>query len=143
MNVSSAGVFPDGFDPGSNYRSVNHPRGIKATIYGASDAIYSSGFSVDYLLEYCAPGELSVYASSSLGQGDRFGYSGYVQGILLEGRASSKQLPFSMPQMPADFINSYILGNLGKSVGVIGACASFAYNLHMAVEGHQAGEMRR
>ena len=44
--------------------------------------------------------------------------------------------------MPADFINAYLLGSLGQSGTVLGACASFLYNLRYAVADIQAGHAR-
>ena len=38
----------------------------------------------------------------------------------------------SLIEMSADFINAYILGSVGKSGQVAGACATFFYNLNAA-----------
>jgi len=41
--------------------------------------------------------------------------------------------------MPADFVNAYVLGNLGHTESVAGACASFLYNLRAAVHDIRSG----
>ena len=43
---------------------------------------------------------------------------------------------------PADFVNAYVLGNVGCTGAIAGACASFLYNLRLAVEDIQSGRRR-
>src|SRR5690606_16817816 len=44
--------------------------------------------------------------------------------------------------MPADFVNAYILGSVGHTGAIAGACASFLYNLRAAVEDISSGKCR-
>ena len=44
--------------------------------------------------------------------------------------------------MPADFVNAYVLGNIGSTAGITGACATFLYNLRAAVEDIKSGRCR-
>ena len=44
--------------------------------------------------------------------------------------------------MPADFVNAYILGSVGHTGAIVGACASFLYNLRAAVEDIVGGKCR-
>ena len=55
---------------------------------------------------------------------------------------SSKQCPLGFAEMPADFINAYILGSLGTTGTSMGACASFLYNLRQAMTDIQDGRSR-
>ena len=54
----------------------------------------------------------------------------------------TKNLPFSYPQMAADFVNAYILNNVGRTGNHCGACATFLYNLAAAVADIKQGEDR-
>ncbi|MDG2036209.1 MAG: beta-ketoacyl synthase, partial [Pseudomonadales bacterium] len=45
-------------------------------------------------------------------------------------------------EMPADFINAYILGSLGTTGTSMGACASFLYNLRQGITDIQSGRSR-
>jgi acetoacetyl-[acyl-carrier protein] synthase len=44
--------------------------------------------------------------------------------------------------MTADFVNAYVLGNLGSTASIAGACASFLYNLRAGLEDIQSGRRR-
>jgi acetoacetyl-[acyl-carrier protein] synthase len=44
--------------------------------------------------------------------------------------------------MPADFINAYVLGSVGTTGSVTGACATFLYNLQKAIEQIASGSAR-
>jgi acetoacetyl-[acyl-carrier protein] synthase len=44
--------------------------------------------------------------------------------------------------MPADFVNAYVLGSAGSTGATLGACASFLYNLRLAVQDIRAGRAR-
>lgn len=57
-------------------------------------------------------------------------------------RPTSKQAALGLCEMPADFINAYIIGSVGSTGGVIGACATFLYNLRNAVHDIRAGRCR-
>ncbi|MGB4247783.1 MAG: beta-ketoacyl synthase [Pseudohongiellaceae bacterium] len=140
--VNSAGQLPTGFDPKELYASRNHPRGLQMTIYGASDAIQSLGIDWDTILGHVAPDQISVYAGSCMTQLDYNGNGGLLQARLLGKKVSSKQLPLGFAEMPADFINAYILGNLGTTGTNVAACATFLYNLRQGIRDIQAGTHR-
>jgi acetoacetyl-[acyl-carrier protein] synthase len=57
-------------------------------------------------------------------------------------RVTSKQLAFGLVDMPADFVNAYVLGNLGTTSAGVGACATFLYNLRLGIQDIQAGRAR-
>ena len=68
--VTSAGQLPTGFAPDKLYQSRNHPRGLQLAVYGSSDAIHSTGFTVDQLKAAVRPDEIAVYSGSAMGQMD-------------------------------------------------------------------------
>jgi acetoacetyl-[acyl-carrier protein] synthase len=51
-------------------------------------------------------------------------------------------LPLSLAEMPADFVNSYIINSLGTTGHNLGACATFLYNLRLAMQDIQSGRAR-
>lgn len=140
--VSSAGQLPTGFDPQDLYPSRNHPRGLQMSIYAASDALGSIGIDWQTIADSVAPDQVAVYASSSMGQLDDCGTGGLYKASHIGKRITSKQLPLGFAEMPADFINAYVLGNVGATGGHIGACATFLYNLRAAVADIQSGKRR-
>ena len=142
MTVQSAGYLPTGFDPASQYQSRFHPRGLQMAILAASDAINSMGFSWQTILNRVAPDEIATYASSGLGQTDENGMGGYLQARLRSDRPSSKQMALGLNSMPADFVNAYVCGNVGTTGAMTGACASFLYNLRLAVDDISSGKHR-
>ncbi len=140
--VTSAGQVPTGFDPNRLYQSRNHPRGLALTIFGASDAVRSLGIEWDVLRQTVQPDQFAVYSGSAMGQLDFDGTGGMMQSALMGKRVTSKQLPLGLCEMPADFINAYVLGSLGATGATIGACATFLYNLRQGVEDIQSGRRR-
>ena len=142
MRVTSAGQLPSGFDPAALYASRNHPRALQMTVYGASDAINSLGIPWAKLRARVAPDAISVYAGNCMGQLDSAGFGGMLQARLLGNKVSSKQLPLGLIEMPADFINAYLLGNLGTTGTSVAACATFLYNLRQGIKDIQSGESR-
>ena len=140
--VQSAGQLPSGFNPGSLYASRNHPRALEMTVYAASDALGSLGFDWRAIEQRVAPDQISVYASSAMSQLDENGNGGLMSARFNGKRPTSKQLPLALPEMPADFINAYVLGTMGNTGGNTGACASYLYNLRQAVIDIQAGIAR-
>ncbi len=140
--VTSAGQVPTGFDPDRLYQSRNHPRGLALTIFGASDAVRSLGIDWDVLRQTVQPDQFAVYSGSAMGQLDFDGTGGMMQSALMGKRVTSKQLPLGLCEMPADFINAYVLGSLGATGATIGACATFLYNLRQGVEDIQSGRRR-
>ena len=140
--VNTAGQLPTGFTPDALYPSRSHPRGLQMTIFGASDALYALGFDWELVRSKVPPEKISVYAGSSMSQLDYDGYGGLLKARLLGKKITSKQLPLGFGEMPADFINAYMLGNVGNSGTNLGACASFHYNLSQSVRDIQSGTHR-
>jgi len=142
LKVNSAGQLPRGFEPGSLYGSRSHPRGLQITVFAASDALRSSGLDIDFLKSKVKPDEFAVYSGSAMGQLDNEGYGGMYQNSLLGKRPTSKNVPLGLSEMPGDFINAYVLGSVGDTSGIIGACATFLYNLKRGSDAIAAGDKR-
>jgi len=142
MSVTSAGCIPSGMDLSRLYKSRNHPKGLQLTVFGASDLLNSLGLNWQQIINSVGPDEVAVYAGSGLGQIDDHSLGGLVGSPLKGKRTSSKMLPLSMPQMPADFINSYVINSVGSTGANIGACASYLYNLRQGVIDIQTGRAR-
>lgn len=140
--VNSAGQLPSGFDPKELYQSRNHPRGLQLTVFGASDAIQSMGIDWQTVLKHVPADQISVYAGSSMSQLDYEGNGGLLQARLLGKKVSSKQLALGFAEMPADFINAYVLGNLGTTGTNAAACATFLYNLRQGMRDIRSGTHR-
>ncbi|WNO10903.1 beta-ketoacyl synthase [Teredinibacter sp. KSP-S5-2] len=140
--VQSAGQLPSGFNPADHYRSMHHPRGLQLTVLGASDAVRSMGIKWSNVAKKISPDQVAVYASSVMSQLDQSGFGGMMQARQNGARVTSKQLPLGMNTMPADFVNAYILGSLGSTGGVTGACATFLFNLRQAVEEIRMGRKK-
>ncbi|TQV73436.1 beta-ketoacyl synthase [Exilibacterium tricleocarpae] len=140
--VKAAGQLPSGFDPGELYNSRFHPRALQMTIAAASDAIHSLGLAWRTVVDAVPPDAIGVYAGSAMSQLDDAGFGGMLQARLKGGRVSTKQCPLGLNTMPADFINAYVLGSVGVTGSTTGACASFLYNLRLAVEDIQSGRRR-
>lgn len=140
--VSSAGQLPKGFNPGELYQSRNHPRGLQLAVYGASDALRSTGISIERLKEVVPPDQMAVYSSSAMGQLDSEGYGALFQNPMCGKRPSSKNVPLGLSEMPGDFVNAYVLGSAGGTGGMIGACATYLYNVRHGVEEIKSGRKR-
>ncbi len=142
LPVKSAGQLPAGFEPGEQYNSRFHPRGLQLTIAAASDALQSVGIDWQTIENAVCPDQVCVYSSSAMGQNDDNGSGGMMKSRLLGGRVTAKQLPLGLNTMSADFINAYILGSVGQTGAITGACASFLYNLQAAVDDIANGKCR-
>ncbi|GIC78923.1 beta-ketoacyl synthase [Moritella sp. F3] len=140
--VSSAGNIPTGFDLDKLYNSRSHPRGLKLTVYGASDALNSLGVDWDSILTLINPDEVSVYAGSALGQVDENSFGGMLSAYFKGGRVSTKMMAMALAEMPADFINSYVINSAGTTGTNMGACASFLYNLRQGMLDIQSGKSK-
>ncbi|WP_172117563.1 beta-ketoacyl synthase [Halomonas hibernica] len=140
--VCAAAQLPHGFEPASLYRSVHHPRGLSMAIFGASDCLGASGLSWETLRQTLNPDHIAVYAGNSIGQLDDAGWGGLMKSLVSGQRATSKQMPLGYGQMPADFLNAYVLGSVGSTGAVLGACASFLYNLRLGTEDIRSGRRR-
>lgn len=142
FKVKTAGQLPSGFNPGSHYNSRFQPRGLQLAILGASDAVRSMGIPWNTVLGHISPDQVGVYASSCFGQMGEDGYSGLLRARYQGGRSTSKQLPLGLNSMPADFVNAYVLGSVGHTEAVVGACATFLYNLRSAISDIRNGRRR-
>ncbi|AVI64282.1 beta-ketoacyl synthase [Halomonas sp. GFAJ-1] len=140
--VRAAAQLPSGFDPASLYRSVHHPRGLSMAVFGASDCLGASGLSWEDLRQQLNPDHIAVYAGNSIGQLDDQGWGGLLKSLVSGQRATSKQMPLGYGQMPADFLNAYVLGSVGSTGAALGACASFLYNLRLGIDDIRSGRRR-
>lgn len=140
--VQSAGILPSGFDPQALYPARSHPRGLQMTIYAASDALRSTGIEWQEILKHVAPDQVAVYAGSAMSQLDYDGSGGMLQARLSGRKVTSKQCALGFCEMPADFVNAYILGSVGSTGTSAGACATFLYNLRLGIDDIQSGRRR-
>ncbi|MBD9413826.1 beta-ketoacyl synthase [Pseudomonas sp. PDM16] len=142
LPVKSAGQLPTGFEPGELYHSHFHPRGLQLAVTGATDALRSTGLDWRTIQDHVQPDEVAVFAGSIMSQLDEYGFGGMLQSRLKGGRVTAKQCPLGLNSMPADFINAYVLGSVGTTGSVTGACATFLYNLQKAIEQIASGKAR-
>mgnify|MGYP000184897283 FL=1 len=142
LAAKAAGQLPSGFSPGDHYNARFHPRGLQMAILGASDAVHSIGIPWDKIVDSVSPDEVGVYSSSALSQMNEEGFGGLLQARLKGGRTTAKQVPLGLNSMPADFINAYVLGSVGHTEAITGACASFLYVLQAAVRDIRNGRRR-
>lgn len=142
MRVQAAGQLPSGFDPGALYQSRNHPRGLQLSIFAASDALGSLGIDWETVCRHVAPDQISCYAGNALAQCDENGNGGMLGARYRGKRVTSKQLPLGLLEMPADFVNAYVLGNIGSTGGNAGACATFLYSLRQGLDDIRTGRAR-
>lgn len=140
--VKAAGQLPTGFNPGTLYPARSHPRGIQLAVYGASDAIQSMGVPWEDICRLVPPDQVSVYAGSAMGQLDQDGHGGMLGARFNDKRTTSKHCALGLSEMPADFINAYVLGSMGNTGSYVGACATFLYNLRQGVSDIQNGVAR-
>ncbi|MFT6406790.1 MAG: acetoacetyl-[acyl-carrier protein] synthase [Arenicella sp.] len=142
FDVQSAGILPTGFKPSEQYNSRFHPKGLQLTVLAASDAINSIGIPWQEIMTKVRPDQVAVFAASALGQTDDFGIGGYMKSRLSSTRPSSKQMALGLNSMVADFVNAYVCGSVGTTGAASGACATFLYNLRLAVDDINAGRHR-
>ena len=142
LAAKAAGQLPSGFDPADHYNSRFHPRSLQMALLGASDAVHSIGIPWDKIANAVNPDEVGVYSSSVLSQMTEEGFGGLLQARLRGGRTTAKQLPLGLNSMPADFINAYVLGSVGHTEAITGACATFLYVLQAAVRDIRSGRRR-
>jgi acetoacetyl-[acyl-carrier protein] synthase len=141
-SVKAAGQLPTGFEPGKLYQSRSHPRGLQMTVFAASDALASTGIAWEDMQARVPVDQVSVYAGSGMSQLDASGNGGMVKARYNGRKVTSKYCPFGFAEMPADFINAYVLGSLGTTGTSMGACASFLYNLRQGINDIQSGRSR-
>ena len=142
LAAKAAGQLPSGFEPGELYHSHFHPRGLQLAVIGATDALRSTGLDWNTIRNHVQPDEVAVFAGSAMSQLDEFGLGGMLQARLKGGRVTAKQCPLGLNTMPADFINAYVLGSVGTTGSVTGACATFLYNLQKGIEQITSGQAR-
>ena len=142
LGVSSAGQVPTGFNPANLYASRNHPRGLQLALVGMTDALGQMGLNWDEVSSLVPPDQISLYSSAAIGQMDETGYAGLLSARARGKRVTSKQLALGLPEMTADFVNAYVLGNVGATGGILGACATFHYNLKLAVDDIKSGRAK-
>lgn len=142
LPVHAAGLLPSGFEPGKLYASRSHPRGLQMAVFAASDALGCLGLDWAGLLQGLSADQVSVYAGSAMGQLDEQSNGGMLASRYRGKRVTSKHCPFGLAEMPADFVNAYVLGNVGATGAGTGACASFLYNLRQGVIDIQSGRAR-
>lgn len=146
LAVQSAGQAPTGFMPEQHYPQPNqarhHPRGLQMALYAASDALGQLGYDWEQLRQHLRPDQIAVYAGSAMGQLDDQSHGGMLQAALQGKRTSAKQCALGLAEMTADFVNAYVLGNVGATGTMMGACASFLYNLKIGLDDIQSGRRR-
>ncbi|MDC2965211.1 beta-ketoacyl synthase [Gammaproteobacteria bacterium] len=142
MNVNAAGQLPEGINLSKMYNSRQHPKGIQMTIFGVTDCLRNMGKDWDTEIKpLLDPKKIGVFSGPAIGQLDYEGLGGLLQSRKIGKRASSKHLSMSLIGMSADFINAYVIGSLGKTGTVAGACATFLYNLDLALKGIKNDEL--
>ena len=140
--VSAAGQLPDGFDPGALYASRSHPRALQMAIFGISDALGDLGMDWAQVADRVRPDQVAVYASNAMSQMDDNGLGGVMRFPPNGQRITSKQVPLGLGEMTADFLNAYVLHSVGTTGGMLGACATFLYNLEKGVHAIRSGRVR-
>ncbi|WP_288368021.1 beta-ketoacyl synthase [uncultured Alcanivorax sp.] len=140
--VSAAGQLPDGFDPGALYASRSHPRALQMAIFGISDALGDLGLDWATVAAHVRPDQVAVYASNAMSQMDDNGLGGVMRFPPNGQRITSKQVPLGLGEMTADFLNAYVLHSVGTTGGMLGACATFLYNLEKGVHAIRNGRVR-
>lgn len=140
--VKAAGQLPRGFEMAGLYNSRFQPRGLQMALFGATDALRSLGIAWDDVLACIQPDQVGVYSSSGFGQMDKEGYGGMHQARMMGQRVTAKSLVMGINSMPTDFINAYVLSNVGIASSAVAACATFLSNLRHAVADIQAGKVR-
>lgn len=140
--IKAAGQLPTGFDPAKLYNSHHQPRGLQNVIFGATDAIKSTGIDWQDVLDQVSPDQIGTYSSSTQGQLHAEGLGNAMQARLKGSRVGSKNAAMSLNTAPSDFINAYVTGSVGSTISATGACASFLYNLKAAAHDIQSGKIR-
>lgn len=142
LAAKAAGELPDGFKPSDHYNARFHPRGLQMALVGASDALHSVGIPWQQIADVVNPDQIGVYSSSGFGQVHDEAMGGLLKARVRGERSTAKQLPLGLNSMPADFINAYVLGSVGHTEAITGACATFLYGLQAAVRDIRSGKRR-
>jgi len=142
LAAKAAGELPEGFDPADHYNARFHPRTLQMALMGASDALHSVGVEWQTIADSVKPDQIGVYSSSGFSQMSEEGFGGLFQARQKGGRTTAKQVPMGLNSMPADFVNAYVLGSVGHTEAITGACATFLYCLQAAVRDIRSGVRR-
>ncbi len=142
LPAKAAGQLPTGFAPDALYPARSHPRALQMALFAASDALGNLGLTWDAVVDRVSADAISVYAGSAMGQLDTNGNGGMLASRHQGKRITSKQLALALAEMPADFVNAYVLGNLGASGHNMGACATSFYNLRLGINDIREGRAR-
>jgi len=142
LEVSAAGQLPTGFDPKALYPGRGHPRAVQIALFAANDCLGSLGIDWSTVMRHVPPDRVSVYAGSAMGQLDHDGTGGLLSARYRGMRPTSKQVPLGLAEMPADFVNAYLLGSVGQTGHNMGACATFLYNLRHGMFDIESGRSR-
>jgi acetoacetyl-[acyl-carrier protein] synthase len=142
LDVSAAGQVPSGFDPKGWYPGRGHPRAVQLALFAANDALGCLGLGWHKLMQHVAPDRISVYAGSAMGQLDQEATGGLLGSRYRGLRPTSKHVPMGLAEMPADFVNAYVLGSVGQTGHNMGACATFLYNLRHGMFDIESGRSR-
>ena len=142
LAAKAGGELPDGFNPSEHYNSRFHPRGLQMALMGASDALHSVGIPWQQIADAVNPDQIGVYSSSGFGQVQDEAMGGLAESTFKGDRSTAKQLPLSLNSMPADFVNAYVLGSVGHTEAITGACATFLYGLQAAVRDIRSGKRK-
>jgi acetoacetyl-[acyl-carrier protein] synthase len=142
LAAKAAGQLPTGFEPEALYAARHHPRGLQLALYAASDALGNLGLDWQMIADRVPADAISLYAGSAMSQLDTHGNGGALASRYQGKRITSKQITLGLAEMPADFVNAYVLGNLGTTGHNMGACATSFYNLRLGVNDIREGRAR-
>ena len=134
MPANACAQLPFKLNPTTHYASRQHPKALGMSIVGISDALSDTGLDLRNVIDKNGRHKVGCFAGCAVMNMDRYSGDGLFASHPLGERATSKQISFTLPEMPADFINAYVTGSLGITGHFIGACATSLYNLNAGVE---------
>ena len=134
MPANACAQLPFKLNPTTHYASRQHPKALGMSIVGISDALSDTGLNLRDIIDNYGRHKVGCFAGCAVMNMDRYSGDGLFASHPLGERATSKQISFTLPEMPADFINAYVTGSLGITGHFIGACATSLYNLNAGVE---------
>ena len=134
MPANACAQLPFKLNPTTHYASRQHPKALGMSIVGISDALSDTGLNLRDIIDKYGRHKVGCFAGCAVMNMDRYSGDGLFASHPLGERATSKQISFTLPEMPADFINAYVTGSLGITGHFIGACATSLYNLNAGVE---------
>ena len=134
VSSTAAGFLPDGFDASKLFRSTHYPTAICMGVFSTSEAIASTGLDWHELLKLVPANRINMQmGAGAIGVTDDQGMRGMLSARSSKKRVTSRHMSFSLTDSPGTFVNAYILGQLGQIGFSLGACATFLYNLDIAV----------